>query len=123
MCIVSARTKKQRERPLHIYVRGRSMQNARMPSHLPRDIGHMLAQLLLQEVAWDEDSRGRMRAERAAVVAQYDAIGDLQHEPLFCAETALKVDRALTDGSLLCTICHARDLNIWNCFPCILPLE
>jgi hypothetical protein len=51
-------------------------------------------QLLLQEVAWDEDSRGRKRAERAAVVAQYDAIGDLQHEPLFCAETALKVVNA-----------------------------
>jgi hypothetical protein len=54
----------------------------------------VLVQLLLQEVAWDEDSRGRMRAERAAVVAQYDAIGDLQHEPLFCAETALKVAHA-----------------------------
>ena len=51
----------------------------------------MLLQLLLQEVAWEEDSRGRMRAERAAVVAQYEDIGDLQHEPFFCAETALKV--------------------------------
>ena len=59
----------------------------------------MLVQLLLQEVAWDEDSRGRMRAERAAVVAQYEDIGDLQHEPLFCAETAMKVSIHCTDGS------------------------
>jgi hypothetical protein len=51
----------------------------------------VLSQLLLQEVAWDENSRGRKRAERAAVSAQYDDIGDLQNEPLFCAETALKV--------------------------------
>ena len=56
----------------------------------------MLVQLLLQEVAWDEDSRGRMRAERAAVVAQYADIGDLHHEPLFCAETALKVADAVS---------------------------
>jgi hypothetical protein len=51
-------------------------------------------QLLLQEVAWDEASRKRKRAERAAIMAQYEDIGDLQHEPLFCAETALKVDPA-----------------------------
>ena len=63
----------------------------------------MLLQLLLQEVAWDEDSRGRMRAERAAVVAQYDDIGDLQHEPLFCAETALKVTYALLRWSTIRT--------------------
>ena len=51
----------------------------------------LLLQLVLQEVAWDEASRERKRAERAAVLAQYQDIGDLQHEPLFCAETALKV--------------------------------
>jgi hypothetical protein len=58
----------------------------------------VLVQLLLQEVAWDEGSRGHMRAERAAVVAQYHDIGDLQHEPLFCAETALKVALTLPLG-------------------------
>ena len=61
-------------------------------------IGHPLnvvvLQLLLQEVAWDEASRGRKRAARAAVVAEYEDIGDLEHEPLFCTETALKVAHA-----------------------------
>jgi hypothetical protein len=56
----------------------------------------MRLQLLLQEVAWDEDSRGRKRAERAGIVAQCDGIGDLQREPLFCAETALKVLHAFS---------------------------
>jgi hypothetical protein len=53
-------------------------------------------QLLLQEVAWDEGSREHRRAERAAIMAQYEEIGDLQREPLFCAETALKVPHRAT---------------------------
>ena len=60
----------------------------------------LLLQLVLQEVAWDEASRERKRAERAAIVAQYQDIGDLQHKPLFCAETALKVVHARVCGRL-----------------------
>ena len=60
----------------------------------------LLLQLVLQEVAWDEASRERKRAERAAIVTQYQDIGDLQHEPLFCAETALKVVHARVCGCL-----------------------
>jgi hypothetical protein len=59
----------------------------------PQCIGAM--QLLLQEVAWNEASRGRKRAERAAVTARYKGVGDVQHEPLFCTETALKVGRRM----------------------------
>jgi hypothetical protein len=57
-----------------------------------------MPQVLLQEVAWDEASRGRKRQARLRAMSQHEGIGDLEHEPLFCAETALKVGVALVAG-------------------------
>ena len=57
-----------------------------------------MLQVLLQEVAWDEASRGRKRQARLRAMSQHEGIGDLEHEPLFCAETALKVAVAVVAG-------------------------
>lgn len=54
---------------------------------------HFAMQLLLQEVAWDEGSRERKRQARLRAMSEHEGIGNLEHEPLFCAETALKVGR------------------------------
>ena len=51
-----------------------------------------LLQALLQDVCWSECDRLQKRQLRLAAMAQHAQIDDLVSEPLFCVETALKVD-------------------------------
>lgn len=76
---------------------------ARARQGISQALSTRMLQVLLQEVAWDEASRGRKRQARLRAMSQHEGIGDLEHEPLFCAETALKVAGAVS-VVLYCTI-------------------
>ncbi len=47
--------------------------------------------VLLQDAAWSESSRQAKRDVRRRAMAQHAVTDDLDREPLFCMETALKV--------------------------------
>lgn len=47
--------------------------------------------VLLQDAAWSESSRQAKRDVRRQAMAQHAVNDDLDREPLFCMETALKV--------------------------------
>ena len=49
-------------------------------------------------MAWGEASRGPKREARLRAMSQHEGIGDLEHAPLFCVETALKVAATVVAG-------------------------
>lgn len=59
-----------------------------------------LLQVLLQEAAWTESSRHAKLDVRRRAMSQHAVHDDLEREPLFCIETALKV-RVRTSASWL----------------------
>jgi len=84
-----------------------------------------LLQVLLQEAAWTESSRQAKLDLRRRAMSQHAGHDDLDREPLFCVETALKVRVRLSASwlwqnveSFLAPVCDDLFLSAQVCPQC-----